>query len=121
MHAHMNDWLIVNADIVNEGRRFPGDVRVREGRIEAVASSLTAGPGERVFDARGRLTQATSAGGVSQYQVNALGQRVKKSAAGIDTVFHYDSAGRLIGESDALGNVKREFIYLNDIPLAVIN
>src|SRR5471032_888299 len=55
MHAHMNDWLIVNADIVNEGRRFPGDVRVREGRIEAVASSLTAGPGERVFDARGRL------------------------------------------------------------------
>ena len=51
----MNDWLIVNAEIVNEGRRFHGDVRVRGGRIDAVASSLVAQPGERVFDARGRL------------------------------------------------------------------
>ena len=51
----MNDWLIVNADIVNEGRRFPGDVRVRDGRIEAIAASLAAKPGERVYDANGRL------------------------------------------------------------------
>jgi dihydroorotase len=51
----MNDWLIVNADIVNEGRRFAGDVRVRAGRIEAIAPSLTAQPNEKVFDARGRL------------------------------------------------------------------
>jgi len=51
----MNDWLIVNADIVNEGRRFAGDLRVRGGRIEAIAPSLAAKPGETVFDARGRL------------------------------------------------------------------
>jgi len=51
----MNDWLIVNADIVNEGHRFNGDVRVRGGRIDAVAPSLAARPNERVFDARGRL------------------------------------------------------------------
>ncbi|MBS0570013.1 MAG: dihydroorotase [Proteobacteria bacterium] len=51
----MSDWLIVNADIVNEGRRFAGDVRVRGARIEAVAPHLAAGPNERVFDARGRL------------------------------------------------------------------
>ena len=51
----MNDWLIRNADIVNEGRRFQGDVRVRSGRIDAVASSLASQPGERVFDAGGRL------------------------------------------------------------------
>ena len=51
----MNDWLIRNADIVNEGRRFQGDVRVRSGRIDAVASSLAPQPGERVFDAGGRL------------------------------------------------------------------
>jgi dihydroorotase len=51
----MSHWLIVNADIVNEGRRFPGDVRIRDGRIDAVGPSLAAKPGERVFDARGRL------------------------------------------------------------------
>ncbi|HST27032.1 MAG TPA: amidohydrolase family protein, partial [Rudaea sp.] len=51
----MSDWLIVNADIVNEGRRFAGDVRLRGGRIDAIAPKLTARPGEPVFDARGRL------------------------------------------------------------------
>jgi len=51
----MNDWLIRNADIVNEGRRFHGDVRVRAGRIDQVAGELAPRPGEREFDARGRL------------------------------------------------------------------
>ena len=51
----MSDWLITNADIVNEGRRFSGDVRVRDGRVEAIAPSLAARTDESVFDARGRL------------------------------------------------------------------
>ena len=51
----MNDWLIRNADIVNEGRRFQGDVRVRSGRIDAIGPGLAQQPGERVFDANGRL------------------------------------------------------------------
>lgn len=51
----MSDWLIVNAEIVNEGRRFAADLRVRGGRIAAIAPSLPAQPNERVFDARGRL------------------------------------------------------------------
>lgn len=51
----MSDWLITNADIVNESRRFHADLRVRGGRIEAIAPRLAAKPGERVFDARGRV------------------------------------------------------------------
>ena len=51
----MNDWLIRNADIVNEGRRFDGDVRIRDGRIDQIGSGLQARPGEREFDAGGRL------------------------------------------------------------------
>ncbi|MBS0590141.1 MAG: dihydroorotase [Proteobacteria bacterium] len=51
----MNDCLIVNADIVNDGRRFSGDVRVRNGRIESVGSQIVAQANERVVDARGRL------------------------------------------------------------------
>ena len=50
----MSDWLIVNAEIVNEGRRMHGDLRVRGGRIAAIAAALQAQPGERVFDANGR-------------------------------------------------------------------
>jgi dihydroorotase len=50
----MTDWLITNAELVNEGRRFHADVRVRDGRIERIDGSLGARPGERVLDARGR-------------------------------------------------------------------
>ena len=49
-----------------------------------------------------------------------MGQRVKKSVAGIDTVFHYDSSGRLFSETDATEAIKQEYVYLNDIPLAVL-
>ncbi len=47
------DWLIKNAEIVNEGRRFHADLRVRQGRIDAIAGELDAKPGEQVIDASG--------------------------------------------------------------------
>jgi dihydroorotase len=50
----MSDWLITNAEIVNEGRRTHGDVSIRDGRIHRVGASLTARAGDRVLDARGR-------------------------------------------------------------------
>ncbi len=50
----MTDWLITNAELVNEGRRQHADVRVRDGRIENIGGSLTARASERVLDARGR-------------------------------------------------------------------
>lgn len=50
----MNDWLITNAHLVNEGRRFNADLRVRNGRIERIDSQITAKPNEQVFDAAGR-------------------------------------------------------------------
>jgi dihydroorotase len=51
----MNDFLITNAEIVNEGRRLHADLRLRNGRIDAIAPALAVQPNERVFDARGRL------------------------------------------------------------------
>jgi dihydroorotase len=50
----MTDWLITNAELVNEGRRFHADLRVRGGRIERIDGALSARPGERVLDAAGR-------------------------------------------------------------------
>jgi len=46
--------LIVNARMVNEGREFDGDLRIADGRIEAIGSGLSARPGETVVDAAGR-------------------------------------------------------------------
>lgn len=45
-------YLIRNARIVNEGRITEGDVRIRNGRIDAIGS-LTASSQDRVIDARG--------------------------------------------------------------------
>ena len=50
----MNDaWLIRDAELVNEGRRFHADLRVRNGRIETIAGELTVRAGEQVFEAAG--------------------------------------------------------------------
>jgi dihydroorotase len=49
----MTDWLITNAELVNEGRRFHADMRIRAGRIERIDGQLAARSGERVFDAAG--------------------------------------------------------------------
>jgi len=48
------DWLIVNAELVNEGRRFAGDLRIRGGRIDEIGTGLSARADERVYDAAGR-------------------------------------------------------------------
>ncbi len=53
-----------------------------------------------------------------EYTYNANGQRVKKTADGKTTLFHYDRFGNLIGESDTNGNFTREYICLNTLRLA---
>jgi YD repeat-containing protein len=71
------------------------------------------------YDARGRLTQAVSVVGTTNYQVNSLGQRIRKTNSQGDTVFHYDAQGRLIAESTPAGAVQTEYVYLGDIPVAL--
>lgn len=50
----MSNWLIRNALLVNEGRQWEGDLRIRAGRIEAIGPGLTAHAGEQVIEAQGR-------------------------------------------------------------------
>jgi YD repeat-containing protein len=52
--------------------------------------------------------------------VNALGQRIRKSNSQGDTIFHYDTQGRLIAETSPTGTLRREYLHLGEIPLAVI-
>ena len=72
------------------------------------------------YDARHRLIQNTLGTTTVNYQVNALGQRVKKSSSANATVYHYDKNGKLIAESDVTGAIKASYVYLNDLPVAVI-
>ena len=50
----MTDWLIRNALLVDEVRRH-GDLRIRNGRIDKIDAEIAARPGERVFEANGRI------------------------------------------------------------------
>lgn len=50
----MKDILISNARIVSDGRATEGDVRIRNGRIDAIGSQLSA-EGCDVIDARGKV------------------------------------------------------------------
>ncbi|MFZ6008773.1 MAG: dihydroorotase, partial [Bacteroidota bacterium] len=50
----MKSTLIVNANIVNEGKVFEGDVLVRGKFIEIVAKDLSSRQADRVIDARGK-------------------------------------------------------------------
>src|SRR4029077_15088884 len=93
---------------------------VRNFTLDANGSTTNHAINQYVYDTRGRMVQSTSALGVTTYQVNALGQRIRKTNSSDDRVFLYDTRGRLIAETDPGGGLKREYLYLNDIPLAVI-
>lgn len=72
------------------------------------------------YDARGRLKQTVSSLGATSYQVDARGRRSRKTLPGGQSViFHYDLQGRLIAESLPTGQIKKEYFYLYDEPVAV--
>jgi YD repeat-containing protein len=83
-------------------------------------STTNDGVNTYAYDTRGRMVQSIGALGTTNYQVNALGQRVRKTSSQVDTVFHYDIGGRLIAETSPAGALKREIIYLGDIPAGVV-
>jgi YD repeat-containing protein len=84
-------------------------------------STLNDGVKQYAYDARGRMVQSVNEPGLATaYQVNALGQRVRKTNPSDDRVFLYDTRGHLIAETTPTGALLREYVYLNDIPLAVI-
>jgi YD repeat-containing protein len=95
----------------NVGRSFGYD---------ANGSTTADGNNTYAYDARGRMWQSQGAGGTVTYQVGANGQRVRKTSGLTgDTLFIYDAQGKLITEATAAGLVKREYLYLLDIPVAV--
>lgn len=87
---------------------------------DANGSLISDGLVQYAYDVRGRLIQSQGSGGTTQYQINALGQRTGKRTPQGEITYHYDLSGHLIGESDASGRVKREYLWLGDTPVAVL-
>jgi len=70
------------------------------------------------------MIQTTWGSVVTDYVVNGLGQRVRKTVnsgplAGT-TYYFYDEAGHLLGEYDGSGNLIQEYVWDGDTPVAVI-
>jgi len=58
---------------------------------------------------------------IASYIYNGLGQRINKAAGGSGKQFLYGTDGALMAELDAAGTVLREYIYLNNSLLAVLD
>lgn len=71
------------------------------------------------YDGRGRLQQVMGATETTNYSVNGLGQRTRKARADSTTYFFYSEDGKLAGEYDRSGMVIEEFIWLDELPVAV--
>jgi YD repeat-containing protein len=87
---------------------------------DANGSIVGDGQTQYAYDARGRLTSSSGAAGTTTYRIDALGQRVRKTTGTSDTLYHYDLAGHLLAESDGTGAITREYLWLDDTPLAVL-
>jgi RHS repeat-associated protein len=71
------------------------------------------------FNQRNRMSvvqvnQSTAA----NYLYDAAGERVQKTAGGATTVYNYDLGSHLVGE---YGATNREYVYMDDIPVANID
>ncbi|MHB1140647.1 MAG: RHS repeat-associated core domain-containing protein [Sulfuricaulis sp.] len=69
------------------------------------------------YDGYGRMTSALS--GAATYEYNPFHQRIRKTAGGITTRFHYGPSGEMLFETGGGGN--KAYVYLNGMPLARID
>lgn len=109
----------------NRLTRTTGPLPAKTNQYDAAGNLTSDGSLNYLFDARGRLSKVTVAGGVVSYQYNALGQRLVKMGpaalvpSGMQQ-YVYDDAGHLMGEYDSKGNVVQETVWLGNLPVAVL-
>jgi len=87
-------------------------------QYDAVGNTLDNGAISFAYNARNRLTAATVSGITTDYEHNALGQRVIKSSGSDETHYVYDLEGRLIAEAIG-GSTTVEYAYLDGEPLVM--
>jgi RHS repeat-associated protein len=88
------------------------------------ANGNTTGIGGKVltYNQDNRLIRVEENGQtLGEYVYNGLGQRIKKTAGGSTTVFHYDFDGNIIAESDPSGTFTKEYLYNKEARLAMVD
>lgn len=119
--SHRADDMVFKQYIDAKSNRLTAasypDMRNPVFEYDANGSRIQEGGNHYSYDARGRLIEVAGA----QFTVNALGERVAKTYQGATTLFQYDQWGRLIAETDANGAVKREYLYLGELPVALVD
>jgi len=77
------------------------------------------------YDARNRnsvlSTRDDHGDGGATYAYNALGERVSKDVDSRQTHFIYDEQGHPIAEADSFNGITKEYIYMNDLPIAELD
>ena len=77
------------------------------------------------YNANGRLIEARLNGSlVASYGYDAAGRRITRVVTGAPNVsreYLYFPDGRLMAEADGTGAIVREYVWLEDLPLAAVN
>lgn len=94
--------------------------RVVDARGNTTSDVLASGTYGYGYNQRNRMTVVQQNGTtVGTYVLNALGQRIQKTAGGVATAFDYTEDSQLIGE--ASGTTTRDYIWLGGIPVALVD
>lgn len=86
------------------------------------AGNVTGADYSATYNLAGQLATLTRGGVTTAYSYDAGGQRIRKSdgsAAGT-LIFVHDHQGHMLGEYDASGTAVREYVWLGDIPVAMV-
>lgn len=98
-----------------------GPAPARQNAFDAAGNLTKDGTIQYSYGSNGRLSGVVAGGASTGYRYNGLGQRVAKTgAAGVAVHYVYDEAGRLLGEYDGTGKAIQETVYLDDLPVAVM-
>ncbi|MEP7182350.1 MAG: RHS repeat-associated core domain-containing protein [Betaproteobacteria bacterium] len=124
--AYTYDAVGNRLSATTDGAAAALDYGLASNQLLQLAGSVDAGylNGDTVrsftYNLANRLVAVSNGSTSTSYAVNALGQRVKKTAAGVDTYFVYDEQGRLVGEYDGAGALIQETVWLEDLPVATL-
>jgi RHS repeat-associated protein len=93
-----------------------GDI-VADTRVGALGMSFA-------YDVEGRLATAYQTGlpsPVATYGYDAFGRLASRSANGTTILYVHDVNDHIVAETDVTGATQREYIWLGDIPVAVVD
>jgi RHS repeat-associated protein len=75
-----------------------------------------------IYDQNNQLKEVKNgANTIATYTYNGLGQRVKKVAGEITTIYHYDLDGKLNAESTSTGTFTKEYLHMGKVRVAMVD